>query len=98
MTVMIIGGDHLGNISDSLKLKGYDQIKHFPGRKKCPVKKMISDGLDLLLVLTDYVGTDLSRTVKTEAKKSGIKVAFAKRSWSSIASELERIEGNRYRK
>lgn len=91
MTVMVIGGDRLGNIPCSLKEKGYTKIKHYSGRKKCPVNKMITESIDLILVLTDYVGTDLSRVVKNEAKRNGIKVAFCRRSWSCISRELDRV-------
>ncbi len=91
MTVMVVGGDHLGKITGSLQEKGYDDIKHLTGRKISPVTKMISDNIDLILVLTDYVGTDLSRVVKIKAKKQGIQVAFARRSWSCICRELDRV-------
>jgi hypothetical protein len=91
MTVMIIGGDHLGNISDQLKERGFNRIKHVTGRKNGAVTEMISGKLDLVLVLTDYVGTNLSKVVKDEAKKHDLPVVFARRSWSCIAKEMERV-------
>lgn len=91
MTVMVIGGDHLGSIDDQLKEQGFEKIKHLTGRKKSPVTEMISTKVDLVLVLTDYVGTNLSRVVKNEAKKHDIPVIFARRSWSCIAMEMERV-------
>jgi hypothetical protein len=91
MTVMVIGGDHLGNISGQLKEQGFEKIKHLTGRKKRPVTEMISGKIDLVLVLTDYVGTDLSRVVKDEAKKYELPVIFARRSWSCISKEIDRV-------
>lgn len=91
MTVMVIGGDHLGSISAQLKERGFKKIKHFTGRKKSTVTDMISGRLDLVLVLTDYVGTDLSKVVKCEAKKYDLPVVFSRRSWSCIAREMERV-------
>ncbi|GEM_PF-1687054 len=91
MTVIVIGGDHLGSIDDQLKEQGFEKIKHLTGRKKSPVTEMISDRVALVLVLTDYVGTNLSRVVKNEAKKHDIPVIFARRSWSCIAKEMERV-------
>jgi len=91
MTVTVIGGDHLGAIPDNLKKNGYDQIKHLTGRKIRHVKKGFSENNDLVLVLTDYVGTNLSRVIKTEAKKQDIPVIFARRSWSCIVTEMNRI-------
>ncbi len=92
MTAMIIGGDHLGGIPDNLKENGYKQIKHLTGRKVKHVRKSFSENCDLILVLTDYVGTDLSRVIKNQAKEQGVPVVFARRSWSCIAREMNRIQ------
>lgn len=91
MTAMVIGGDHLGSIGDRLKDQGFEEIKHLTGRKNSPVTDMISEKLDLVLVLTDYVGTDLSRVVKNEAKKRSVPLIFARRNWSCIYKEMERV-------
>ncbi len=91
MTVMVVGGDHLGGIKGNLKKKGYDKVKHLSGRKPGHVRKSISESLDLVLVLTDYVGTDLSRQVKTRAKECKTRIVFARRSWACIAKEMDRI-------
>ncbi len=91
MTVTVIGGDHLGAIPDNLKENGYDQVKHLTGRKIKHVKRGFPENCDLVLVLTDYVGTKLSRVIKTEAKKKEIPVIFARRSWSCIAKEMNRV-------
>ena len=91
MTVMVVGGDRLGGIKDGLKEKGYSEITHISGRKPGHVKKNISGDLDLVLVLTDYVGTKLSKTVKARAKECNTTVLFARRSWSCIAKEMDRV-------
>ncbi len=91
MTVMVIGGDHLGSINDQLKEQGFEKVKHLTGRKNSPVTEMISARVDLVVVLTDYVGTKLSRVVKNEAKRHDVPIIFARRSWSCIAQEMERV-------
>ncbi len=91
MTVMIIGGDHLGSIDKRLKEKGFDNLTHFTGRKQNSITEMISARVDLVLVLTDYVGTKLSKVVKDKAKKHNVPVIFARRSWSCIVMEMERV-------
>ncbi len=91
MTAMVIGGDHLGGITENLKDKGYDQVKHLSGRKVGHVKREITEDVDVILVLTDYVGTDLSRVVKTKAKECGLRVLFARRSWACISKEIDRV-------
>lgn len=94
MTVAVIGGDHLGAIPDNLKESGYDRVKHLTGRKVKHVKRSFPENCDLVLVLTDYVGTNLSRVIKTEAKKHEVPVIFARRSWACIAKEMNRINCN----
>jgi hypothetical protein len=91
MTAMVIGGDHLGSIDKQLKKQGFVMVKHLTGRKNSQVAEVISNRLDLVLVLTDYVGTKLSRVVKNEAKKNDVPVIFARRSWSAISKEMERV-------
>lgn len=92
MSIFVVGGDHLGNIPHKLGQRGFDRVQHFPGRKVRKVKEGISPSLDLILILTDYVGTDLSRVIKEEAKKHKVKLAFSRRSWASISQALNSIE------
>ncbi len=89
MTITIIGGDRLGNIPARLEENGFTKVDHLTGRKQTAVEKQLCGNADLVLVLTDYVGTDLSRRVKQTAKRHGVSVAFAKRSWSCIYGVLQ---------
>jgi len=89
MTITIIGGDRLGNIPARLEENGFTEVLHLPGRKQTAVEKQLCGNTDLVLVLTDYVGTNLSRRVKQTAKKHGVSVAFSKRSWSCIYGVLQ---------
>lgn len=97
MTVTVIGGDHLGGIPDNLKENGFHVVKHFSGRKAKHIKKGFTENCDLILVLTDYVSTNLSRTIKSKAKKHEIPVIFARRSWSCVYKEMNRINCNNCR-
>ncbi len=91
MSIYVVGGDFLGSIPSELEKSGFTEIRHFQGRKVLKQKNFISPCMDLILVLTDYVGSDLSRTVKEQAKKHSVKIAFARRSWSNISKELDRL-------
>jgi len=88
MSIFVVGGDFLGKIPAGLEKSGFTEIRHFQGRKILKKKNFISSSIDLVLVLTDYVGTDLSRVIKKEAKKNRVEVAFAKRSWADISRVL----------
>ncbi|MCR3760615.1 DUF2325 domain-containing protein [Clostridium felsineum] len=89
MSVLLIGGDKLGNIKDKLKESGFNKIEHVTGRKSGNKKIRINSNLDLVLVLVDFVGHNFMDIIKRESKKSGVRVKFSKRSWSYIEDELK---------
>ncbi len=88
MSVLIVGGDHLGSIPKELKKIGVDDIRHMNGRKKNVIKKGMPMTMDLIIVLHDYVNHNLANVTKKQAKECNIPVVFAKRSWSSIYKKL----------
>ncbi len=90
MSILVVGGDFLGNIPKRLEESGFDCIQHCKGRKKLDIFQQVGENIDLVLVLTDFVGTDLSRKIKKEAKKHGVNVAFSRRAWSCIHDTLKK--------
>jgi len=88
MSVLIVGGDHLGSIPKELKKIGVDDIRHMNGRNKNVIKKGMSTSMDLIIVLHDYVNHNLANVTKKQAKECNIPVVFARRSWSSIYKKL----------
>ncbi len=91
MSIVVVGGDHLGNITDKLKSNGFTRIHHYHGRKVLKFRDKISRSTGLVLVLTDYVGTDLAKVVRAEAKKNKVNVVYCWRSWASIHQEFTRL-------
>lgn len=83
MSILVVGGDRLGCIDEKLRDLGFTSIYHVNGRKTRHINA-ISRKTDFVLVLTDYVRHDLCEKVKKESKSLGIKLMFAKRSWSHI--------------
>ncbi|MDQ0340425.1 hypothetical protein J2S00_003240 [Caldalkalibacillus uzonensis] len=83
-SLLVVGGDHLGNITDQLKELGVCQICHVSGRKCQQVKREIPKNVDAVLVLTDYINHNLSKVIKQRAKEQRVPIYFAKRSWCSI--------------
>jgi len=95
--VFIIGGDTLGKLEHKIAELGFDDITHFSGRKKGVCRNFqLPRGVDMVLVLTDYVNHNLMQKVKVEARSKDIKLFFAKRSWSSINKKLEEIKSFNY--
>lgn len=89
MSVLVIGGDNLGNIKDNLKEEGFDQITHITGRRSKEQTYKLPKNTDVVLVLTDYLNHQTSKNVKKQIKNSSSKVIFSKRSWSSISKSLK---------
>jgi Uncharacterized protein conserved in bacteria len=81
MGVLVVGGDRICNIKEKLRQSGFDKIEHITGRKKSNRKVKISEKTDLVLVLIDYVGHNVTEVVKEESKRCDVKVMFSKRSW-----------------
>lgn len=90
-SLLIIGGDHLGKITEKLEEEGYNKVIHINGRKTQMIRKSIPDKVDLILVLTDFINHNLSGVIKRKANEQGIPICFSKRSWSSILEKLQNL-------
>jgi len=91
VSVMIVGADHLGNIKKNLQVYGMCDIEHVSGRMVSDRKKFsIPRSISLVVVLTDFVNHGTAKNVKSQAKLQGVQTIFAKRSWCSVAEQLEK--------
>ncbi len=88
MSVLIVGGEHLGSIRKELKKIGEDEIRHMSGRNRNVIKRGMPMTMDLIIVLHDYVNHNLVNVTNNQAKEFNVPVVFAKRSWSSIYKKL----------
>ncbi|MBP2667654.1 MAG: hypothetical protein H6Q76_2634 [Firmicutes bacterium] len=89
---MVIGADHLGNIEKNLQFLGFDRIRHISCRNGSGQKKLnISSSTSLILVMIDFVNHGAARCIKEQAKIHGIPMIFAKRSWVSVAEQLDKL-------
>ncbi|MEW5919648.1 MAG: DUF2325 domain-containing protein [Bacillota bacterium] len=89
MSVLIVGGDRLGNIPNNLKGFGFTEIKHLSGRKMGHIAVNLPREIDAILVFTDYVNHGLALKIKKNAQKKGVKTIFARRSWAHVAKAWE---------
>lgn len=79
MSLFIIGGDTLGKLEYKMAELGFNDIIHLSGRKKGVCRNFqLPRGVDMVLVLTDYVNHNLMQKVKLEARSKGIKLFFAR--------------------
>ena len=92
MSVMVVGADHLGSIEKNLQTCGFDRIRHISCRNAGDQKKLnISASTSLIVVMIDFANHGAARCVKEQAKLHGIPMVFAKRSWTSVAEQLEKL-------
>ena len=92
MPIIVFGGDRLGNISSFLEENGYQVVKHVKGRVKGDLKFDIPCKAEGVLMFTDFVNHNLAKAVKEAARKKGLKIYFARRSWSHIRQLLPKME------
>jgi len=91
MSVMIVGADHLGSIEKNLQAYGFAEIAHVSGRMATDRRKSaISQATSLVVVLVDFVNHMTARNIKEQAKAQGVPLVFAKRSWCSLAEQLNK--------
>lgn len=90
MSILIVGGDKLGNIVDNLRRIGFQDIHHVSGRKKGHLELKMRQKVDVVLVLTDYVNHELARKIKETFKNAPCQTVFARRAWCHIKGEMDR--------
>jgi len=97
MTVLIIGGDNLGNIPGKLYKKGYDRIEHVDGRKgwdkKIGIVSML-DKADLVIVFVDFLSHNIARSTKEKLRNLDINAIYTRRSWSYLENQIEKLHIN----
>ncbi|SEP35453.1 MULTISPECIES: DUF2325 domain-containing protein [Propionispora] len=93
MSIVIVGGDYLGNIEKNLYAMGVKELTHISGRKPIDRNKIkIPQSTSFILVLTDYINHCTAQNVKCIAKSKSIPMVFAKRSWSSVEEKIKQLE------
>lgn len=92
MSVLIIGGDHLGSIPKELDKIGVTEIRHLTGRSGQKIRDGIPETMDFVIVLYDFVNHNLAHKIKGFAEKRRIPVVYAKRSWSSIYQKMKECQ------
>lgn len=90
--VILVGADRLGNIEALLKERGFSNLKHITGRhpkaqKSAPVS---TAGAELMILFTDFVGHNVMRNFRKQAKEQKIPFIACKRSVRELANGLDK--------
>ncbi len=90
-TILVVGGDRLGNIVELLQEQGFRDVHHVSGRKSSQTGIKIPSGVHLILVLTDFINHNLAKTIKAQAKDRQLPILFCKRSCAAISKALHQV-------
>lgn len=85
MTVLIVGGDRLGNIPKELVKEGVTEIIHWTGRSKSCRTREIPRNVDWVILLYDFTNHMLMQNVKKQVKMYKIPITYSKRAIVNIA-------------
>ncbi len=92
MSILLVGGEFLGDMVERMMGKGATEVTHWTGRNQKTLGKDIPKGTDMVVVFTDYINHTLCRLVKAKCKKSGCPIAYSKRSWVHLEKAIEAFE------
>lgn len=90
--VILVGADRLGNIESLLKKRGFSQFKHITGRNPKSQKSVPTStaGAELMILFTDFVGHNVMRNFRKQAKEQKIPFIACKRSVCELAQCLDK--------
>lgn len=92
MSVLIIGGDKIVQISNALKILGVKKIKHWDARKKASAcRKNIPLDINCVVMLTSFLNHNAMKHFKVEAKKRNLPVVCSKQSVNCVYDEYKKI-------
>ena len=92
MSVLVIGGDKISQISKMLQTLGVSKINHWDARKKssAPKKKVPMD-TDCIVMITSFLNHNTMLKYKNEAKKKDIPYVCTKRSINCVYEEYVKV-------
>ena len=87
-SVLVVGGDRVGEIETMLYEKGFQHVYHVSGRKKSDVKATIPADVEMVVVFINFVNHNLSRNIKKLAKQNRVPIVFCRRSCEAVSLAL----------
>lgn len=88
MSVLVLGGDDITSIKGVLSGFGFEEIKHWDGRRESINNKTIPQNANCLVMLTNYLNHNTMKKFKNEAKKRGVPIVCARRGASCLFQSL----------
>lgn len=84
MSILLIGGDKVSNITELLKRLGASKTTHWDSRRNSTSHKKIPQDTDAVIMLTDFLKHNSMNFFKKSAKKQNIPLICTRRGTSSV--------------
>jgi len=88
---LIVGGDYITAVKQTLTQFGIDEITHWGGRKVHDAKQSIPRDTGLVIMMTDWVNHSVAGKVKRTAEKQGLQVVYARGNGGNLHTPLARL-------
>ena len=94
MHVLIIGGDRIESVALRLRALGVEEITHWNARKESSTsRKRLPRRTDCIILITEYLGHNIMKIFKKEAKRQNIPFLCTKRCEHDILCRFCRFAG-----
>jgi hypothetical protein len=88
---LIVGGDQIDGIKQVLTSYGMAGITHWSGRKVGDSNKVIPQDIKLIVLVTDWISHSLTKKIKLNAARRGVRVVFTPNGSATLRTRLDRI-------
>ena len=96
MSVLVLGGDKIDPIRFVLHQLGVESIIHWTARNQkngCKKDKPIPTGVEIVLMLTNFLNHNAMKYYRAEAKSKGLPIVYSTRNVDCVKSEFSKILG-----
>jgi hypothetical protein len=89
MNALLVGADRLGKIPDVLGEFGIRIAAHVSGRQPGHQRRaLVPAGIQLVILFTDFLGHNVMRTFRDQARAQGLPVLCCRRSTASLRQAI----------
>lgn len=92
MSILVIGGDKIEALKNTLQHLGATKITHWDARKKGVTKKVLPCDLDCVVMLTNYLNHNAMKHFKTSAKKASLQCIMAQHNAHAVKEAFLKVK------
>ncbi len=91
MRAVIVGGDRVHRIADTLQNAGYEHLTHFSGRKAGELRQSLPHDTQLIVLLIDQVSHAFAGKVRELADHRGLRIIYSPLAPTQLHIKLKQI-------